>query len=94
MKQLLETETHVSPADEYLALTLNKTFLDVLSRNYAITELDLFRASPGLPFSIYPDPAALHGGCPVEEGTKYIVTRWVRSAEFRVLSSHSGRPHN
>ncbi|EFN54375.1 hypothetical protein CHLNCDRAFT_135671 [Chlorella variabilis] len=29
-----------------------------------------------------PDPASLHGGCPVLDGTKLIATRWMRSAEF------------
>lgn len=29
-----------------------------------------------------PDAASLHGGCPVEEGEKYIATKWIRSAEF------------
>ncbi|PRW59635.1 putative prolyl 4-hydroxylase 10 isoform A [Chlorella sorokiniana] len=29
-----------------------------------------------------PDPASLHGGCPVVEGTKLIATRWIRAAEF------------
>jgi hypothetical protein len=29
-----------------------------------------------------PDPASLHGGCPVLAGTKVIATRWIRAAEF------------
>ncbi|GMH33754.1 hypothetical protein BSKO_01588 [Bryopsis sp. KO-2023] len=28
------------------------------------------------------DSASLHGGCPVEEGEKWIVTRWIRTAKF------------
>eukprot|EP01025_Chloroclados_australasicus_P062434 TRINITY_DN8203_c0_g2_i1.p1 TRINITY_DN8203_c0_g2~~TRINITY_DN8203_c0_g2_i1.p1 ORF type:complete len:534 (-),score=53.55 TRINITY_DN8203_c0_g2_i1:1103-2479(-) len=29
-----------------------------------------------------PDPAAVHGACPVIEGEKWVVTRWIRSANF------------
>lgn len=28
------------------------------------------------------DPTALHGGCPVAEGEKWIATRWIRSSQF------------
>lgn len=31
---------------------------------------------------LVPDMYALHGGCPVLEGRKNIVTRWIRSSEF------------
>ena len=38
---------------------------------------------PGEPEDrLVPDPFSLHGGCPVVEGTKNIVTRWIRSTEF------------
>eukprot|EP01024_Parvocaulis_polyphysoides_P046983 TRINITY_DN44528_c1_g2_i2.p1 TRINITY_DN44528_c1_g2~~TRINITY_DN44528_c1_g2_i2.p1 ORF type:complete len:513 (-),score=80.66 TRINITY_DN44528_c1_g2_i2:956-2347(-) len=30
-----------------------------------------------------PDPSAVHGACPVEEGEKWVVTRWIRSATFK-----------
>eukprot|EP01026_Neomeris_dumetosa_P027094 TRINITY_DN2204_c1_g1_i1.p1 TRINITY_DN2204_c1_g1~~TRINITY_DN2204_c1_g1_i1.p1 ORF type:complete len:520 (-),score=53.58 TRINITY_DN2204_c1_g1_i1:917-2380(-) len=30
-----------------------------------------------------PDPAAVHGACPVIEGEKWVVTRWIRSATFK-----------
>ena len=29
-----------------------------------------------------PDDRAIHGGCPVEEGEKQIVTRWIRMGRF------------
>ena len=29
-----------------------------------------------------PDKRALHGGCPVKEGEKHIVTRWIRMTTF------------
>ena len=29
-----------------------------------------------------PDAAAIHGGCPVIQGDKWIATRWMRSANF------------
>lgn len=29
------------------------------------------------------DPHALHGGCPVEEGTKWVATKWVRNKPIR-----------
>uniref|UniRef100_A0A1D1ZNZ9 Fe2OG dioxygenase domain-containing protein n=1 Tax=Auxenochlorella protothecoides TaxID=3075 RepID=A0A1D1ZNZ9_AUXPR len=34
---------------------------------------------PGL---AVPDPHALHGGCPVRAGQKFIVTRWIRASRF------------
>ncbi|WP_086734503.1 2OG-Fe(II) oxygenase [Erythrobacter colymbi] len=30
-----------------------------------------------------PNPAALHAGCPVERGSKYIITKWYRTRAWR-----------
>lgn len=30
-----------------------------------------------------PNPATLHAGCPVERGSKYIITKWYRTREWR-----------
>ncbi|GAB4822020.1 hypothetical protein N2152v2_009066 [Parachlorella kessleri] len=40
------------------------------------------KQDPSAVLEVDPDPASLHSGCPVVEGTKMIVTRWIRSAEF------------
>lgn len=39
--------------------------------------------SPGDNATAIQDPASLHAGCPPLEGTKFIATRWIRSAGFQ-----------
>ena len=37
------------------------------------------------------DKHALHGGCPVVRGEKWVATKWIRDKSFRVKSKHFAR---
>lgn len=54
-------------------------------RDYAPSKEALQAAQdPAAALPVEPDPASLHGGCPMlaEDSAKFIVTRWMRSTEF------------